>query len=102
MLIAKGSKVKLSRGTNDIWIARTEAELQALRDADKADGRWHDDGGEPILYGAYSGWNACEDLKHITVVVTAMRPKWQGWHRRPMGLRAGFCKRLNREVLFKG
>ena len=100
MMMAKGTKVLLHRGIDNVWIQRTEAEFQALRDKDAAAGRWHDDGGEPILYGAYGGWN--HDMpEHFHVTVTAMRPKWLGWGRRPKGLRAGFCTELKREILFK-
>lgn len=99
-MIAKGTKFLLHRGIDNVWIKRTEAEFQALRDNDAAAGRWHDSGGEPIIYGPYSGWSF-EMPEHLVVTVTALRPKWLGWNRRPKGLRAGFSAELNREILFK-
>lgn len=90
----------LSQKKHSIWFVRTPEELQALRDADAAAGRFIDDGGEPILYGAYSGWVQA-GVDRLTVTnVKARNITWLGWGRRPKGLRAGFCKRLNREVLF--
>jgi hypothetical protein len=100
MMMAKSSKVLLHRGVDQVWVQRTEPEFQALHDKDAAAGRWCDDGGEPIIYGPYSGWNHDQPAQfHVTV--TAMRPKWLGWGRRPKGLRAGWCEELNREILFK-
>lgn len=100
-MMAKGTKVTLSRDNTTVYFKRTEAEIQALRDKDAAAGRWHDDGGEPILYGAYSGWMLLGDDQTIEVTVTAMRPKgWLGWGRRPKNLRGGWCEKLQRSVLF--
>ena len=95
--IKRGDKVVLAR-PHSIFIERTAAEFQALRDKDTAAGRWHDDGGEPILYGPYSSWNTVPDL--LLVTVTSLRPKWLGWGRRPKGLVQGFSEKLNREILF--
>ena len=90
----------LSQLKHSIWFIRNPKELQALRDADAKAGHFLDDGGEPILYGVYAGWNAI-DVKRLTVTaVRARNITWQHWSRRPKGLRAGFCKRLGREVLF--
>ena len=84
---------------DDVWILRTEEEIQTLRDRDHKNGRWHDDGGEPILYGKYDGWPA--DLRMITVKVSSLRPEWQGYGSRPKFLRGGWCLELEREVLFR-
>lgn len=97
--IKRGDKVTLAR-PHSIFIERTPSEFQALRDNDAAAGRWHDDGGEPILYGPYSGWNAISELDMLHVTVTSLRPKWLGWGRRPKGLVQGFSKKLDREILF--
>lgn len=97
--VKRGDVVTLVRNKHDIWLTRTEEELQALRDKDAAAGRWHDDGGEPILYGAYSGWP--EDAHQLTVRVTSCRGKWSHWNRKPKGLRTGWCESLNREVMFR-
>lgn len=94
------AKATLSQQKHDIWFVRSPEELQALRDADAKAGRWHDDGGEPILYGTYASWNTA-GVDRLTVTnVRARNITWQHWGRRPKGLRAGFCKKLGREVLF--
>lgn len=99
-VVKRGDKVLLTMQHHDVWLKRTPEEMQALRDADAAAGRWHDDGGEPILYGNYGGWP--KDCTRMTLVVTSCRPQWNhGWHRRPKGLRAGWCEKLKREVLFR-
>lgn len=98
----KAIKVTLSRQNSSLYFKRTEAEIQALRDADAKAGRWHDDGGEPILYGPYSGWSLLGDDDTVEVVMTSKRPKgWLGYGRRPKGLCGGFCPKLNRPVLFR-
>lgn len=101
--MAKGTKVTLSRHNTSLYFKRTEQELQALRDRDAAAGRFIDDGGEPILYGPYSGWSVVgEDCDTLEVTVTSLRPKgWLGWGRRPKGLVGGWCEKLNRPVLFR-
>lgn len=94
------AKATLRQQKHSIWFVRTQEELQALRDADAAAGRWHDDGGEPILYGPYSGWVQA-GVDRLTVTnVRARNITWLGYGRRPKGLRAGFCAKLGREVLF--
>jgi|SRR5579863_3719215 len=98
--VARGLEVVLDRNAHDIWVLRTPEEVQALRDADARAGRWHDDGGEPILYGPYSSWSVTT-LPTLTVRITALRPKWVAYRQRPKGLRAGWCELLKREVLFK-
>ena len=97
--VGRGDKVTLVRNKHDIWLIRTAEEVQALRDKDAAAGRWHDDGGEPILYGPYSGWP--EGTHQVTVRVTSCRPQWRHWNRKPRGLRVGWCESLNREVMFR-
>lgn len=94
------TKATLSQQKHSIWFVRTPEELQALRDADAKAGRWHDDGGEPILYGAYAGWNTVGADSLTVTNVRARNITWLGWGRRPKFLRAGFCKKLGREVLF--
>lgn len=94
------TKVTLSQKKHSIWFVRSPEELQALRDSDAAAGRFIDDGGEPILYGPYAGWNTV-GVDHLDVInVRARNITWQHWTRRPKGLLAGFCKNLGREVLF--
>jgi hypothetical protein len=107
--IAKGATVTLyetsvnffdmKTASDNIWLLRTTEEVDALRAADKAAGRYHDDGGEPILYGKYSSWP--DGVDTVTVVVTSRRPTWEGWDRRPKNLRAGYCASLDRQVLFQ-
>lgn len=59
-----------------------------------------DDGVEPILYWTYAGWNTA-GVDRLTVTnVRARNIAWQHRGRRPKGLCAGFCKKLDREVLF--
>jgi len=89
----------MKTASDDIWLLRTMEEVDALRAAYKAVGRYCDDGGEPILYGKYSGWP--DGVDTVTVVVTSRRPPWEGWDRRPKNLRAGYCATLDRQVLFQ-
>lgn len=100
--IKRNDKVSLSQRSSSIYLLRTDEELAALKKADAEAGRWHDDAGEPILYGAYSGWSSLEelDMDTIEVTVTSLRPKWNHYTRRPKGLVGGWCEALNREVLF--
>jgi len=102
-MIKKQTVVLLNRAFADVWILMTEEEIQALRDRDAAAGRWHDEGGEPIIYGPYSGWPREEfyDNRDLRVTITSTRPKWLGWRKRPKGLRAGWCEELEREILFR-
>lgn len=79
----------------DAWIELTTEEIDAQRAEDRARGRYHDDGGEPILYGPYSKLSL-----DLTVTVTHMRPQWKSSNR-PKGLREGFCANLDRKVLFQ-
>lgn len=99
--IARGETVTLTRSTN-IYILRTKEEIDALRQADIKRGRFCDDGGEPILYGAYSGWgcDALAKAESIEVTVTSLRAEWKHWRQKPKGLTTAFCTSLNREVLF--
>lgn len=97
--IKRNDKIVLHQRLTSIWLKRTSEELQALRDADAKAGRYHDDAGEPILYGPFSGWNVL-DTDLIEVKVTSLRPKWEHYTRRPKGLMSGWCESLNREVLF--
>jgi hypothetical protein len=97
--IKRNDKVTLLQNLCSIWLKRTPEELQALRDADAAAGRFHDDAGEPILYGPYSGWTAIE-VDTLEVTVTSLRPKWEHYTRRPKGLSLGWCESLQRDVLF--
>jgi hypothetical protein len=97
--VGRGDKVVLLSSKHDIWLTRTATEVQALRDADAKAGRWHDDGGEPILYGAYASWP--EGTHQVTVRVTSCRVQWRHWNRKPTGLRLGWCESLDREVIFR-
>ena len=93
----RGQKVTLSHQDN-VWLLMTDEEKQAHRDADRDIGRFHDDGGEPILYGPYMGLPA--GVNAITVEVTSFRPKWESYSR-PQFLVAGWSAELGREVLFQ-
>jgi len=100
----KQAKIKvgdtITISTRNVWIPRTKAELDAMRKRDNDIGRWHDDGGEPFLYGAYSTW---EDytVTECIVTVTNLKPNWNSWHKRPSWLTAGWCAGdVNREILF--
>jgi hypothetical protein len=97
--VKRGDKVTLLRSEHDIWIKRTAEDIQTLHDRDIAAGRWHDDGGEPILYGPFKSWP--EDTHQLTVVVSSCRGQWLGWHRKPKGLRTGWCESLQCDVLFR-
>jgi len=98
--LKRGDLVHLKRPFN-IWIERTADEIKLLREQDARNGRWHDDAGEPILYGAYGGWTLVPPSDELDLVVTSLRPKnWLGWGRRPKGLTSGFSYELGREVLF--
>ena len=103
--VKRGDKVLLNARKHDIWIKRTPEDIQELRDRDAKVGRWHDDGGEPILYGPWKSWPHNPDgtltALTMTLVVTSCRPQWSGYHRRPKGLRAGWCEKLKCEVLFR-
>jgi hypothetical protein len=105
--ISRGDTVTLYRAVDDIWILRTKEEVQALRDADARAGRWHDDGGEPILYGPYGSWSLVfspdtfDMQTALVVTVTALRPKWLHYRRRPKGLTAGWSETLQRDLLFQ-
>jgi hypothetical protein len=103
--VRRGDRVFLNARKHDIWVLRTAADIAELRARDAAAGRWHDDGGEPILYGPYKSWPHKPDgtLKTLTLalVVTSCRPQWVGYHRRPKGLRAGWSEKLKCEVLFR-
>lgn len=102
----EASMSKVTRGTvltvgraDSHWLVRTPEEKDAARQTDIDAGRFHDDGGEPILYGPYRSMP--EGKEFLFVEVTSLRPKWLSWNRRPKGLTEGFCKELNRVVLFK-
>ena len=99
--VMKADKLVLWQGRDNIWIERTELELDELRAGDRREGRWCDDAGETILYGKYGCWELV-DATELTITVTALRAKWKGYGRRPKGLMAGWSQRLNREVLFIG
>jgi len=86
--IKRGDVVKVVRGEFDVWIPRTPEELQALRYRDAAAGRWHDDGGEPILYGPYNGFP--QDVTELEVTVTLTRNvEWTHWGHKPKFLLEG-------------
>ncbi len=101
MKMKNGDRLNLHRASSNVWLLLTEEEIQALRDRDAAAGRWHDDGGEPIIYGPYGGWPSGEKCQFLSVTVTNRRPKWIGWSKRPKRLCAGWCKDLRREILFQ-
>lgn len=86
--IKRGDVVKVNRSSYDVWIPRTPEELQALRDRDIADGRFHDDGGEPILYGVYGGYPIEVDELEVTVTLTR-KVEWKHWHNKPKFLLEG-------------
>ena len=96
--VTRGSIVSVGHHDSH-WLIRTPEETEEARQADIAQGRFHDDGGEPIMYGPYRSMP--EGKLFLFVEVTSLRPKWIHWNRRPKGLTEGFCKELNRVVLFK-
>jgi hypothetical protein len=84
----RGDVVKVTRDGFNVWIPRTPEEMQALRDRDAAAGRWHDDGGEPILYGPYNGFP--QDVNELEVTVTLTRKvEWTHWGNKPKFLLEG-------------
>ena len=93
----RGNVVQVVRGKFEVWIPRTPEELQALRDRDIAAGRFHDDGGEPILYGCYGGFpskpgaeNQFDQVDSLDVTVTLTRNvSWSHWGRKPKFLYEG-------------
>ena len=98
--IKRGDVVKVVRGEFDVWIPRAAEELKALRDRDIAAGRWHDDGGEPILYSPYGGFPSKskkdsdkwfpEQVDSLDVTVTLTRKvEWKHWGRKPKFLYEG-------------
>lgn len=94
---ARGLKVTLTLG-NHAWLYLTPDEFADIIAADRKAGNFMDSAGESILYSCYEGLN--REQMPCTVTVTSLRPKWKHYTRRPKGLTAGFCKTLNREVLF--
>jgi len=97
--VKRGETVVLLRNKHDVWIRRTAEDVKAIHDANAAAGRWCDDGGEPIMVGPWKGWP--DGVPQLTLVVTSCRGQWAGWHRKPKGLRTGFCAKLNCQVLFR-
>src|SRR4051812_35809537 len=95
----KNSTILLDRKNSLIWIERTEEDIQALRDRDIKAGRFHDDGGEPILYGKYSGFP--QDTHTMTVKVTGLRANWSHWNKKPKGLCTGWWVEGDKEIIFK-
>jgi len=77
-------------------------EIQELQNRDIKEGRWHDDGGEPLLYGPYrTAFPMGESSSTATsVLITSLRPKWVGYGRRPKGLVGGLFGGTGREVVF--
>lgn len=82
------------------WIKRTDDEIAAIVARNRKEGRFLDDGGEPLLPPGTYGAVPFEAMP-ITVTVTSLRPKWEGSSQRPRFLCAGWCDALKREVLFK-
>lgn len=103
--VKRGDRVTLNAQKHDVWIKRTPEDMEALHERDRAAGRWHDEGGEPILYGPYKGWphdsKGLRNPPRLTLVVTSCRAKWLGYGRRPKGLRTAWCEKLKCEVLFR-
>lgn len=66
----RGDTVNLERDKAKVWIPRTPEEMNALREADARAGRWCDEGGEPILYGPYTGWPEGAEVLGVEVTKT--------------------------------
>lgn len=110
----RGDVVKVVRGEFDVWIPRTPEELKALHDRDIAAGRFHDDGGEPILYSPYGGFPTKpkkdsekwfpEQVDSLDVTVTLTRKvEWTHWGHKPKFLYEGtaMINGVERIVKFK-
>ena len=104
--LKRGDTVTLTHNSNT-WVLRTPEELALLEKRDRDAGRWHDDAGEPILYGPYTclmGSPSDRDFApfSVTLKVTSLRPKWVHYTRRPKGLMAAQSPDVmdGREVLF--
>jgi len=94
--IKVGQKIILPVGTR-VWVVKTWGDIKAEQEEDRKAGRWHDDAGEPILYGRYSS----ATLAEIGLVeVTTKKPVWDHWNKKPSFLLGGFSKNLSRQVLF--
>ena len=88
--IKRGDVVKLILGGCAVWIVRTPEELQSLKDLDVAEGRFHDDGGEPILYSPYDTFPP--DVNELDVTVTLTRKiEWTHWAHKPKFLYEGMA-----------
>jgi hypothetical protein len=90
-------KIVLPTRAVKIWVIKTETDLAQEREQDRKAGRYHDDGGESILYAPFT----CATSEEIgEVEVTSKKPSWNHWRKKPSFLIGGFSKKLNREVLF--
>lgn len=91
-----GQKLVLPPGTR-VWVVKSWDDIKAEKEEDRKTGRWHDEGGEPILCGRYSG----ATLAEVGLVgVTTKKPVWDHWRKKPSFLIGGFSKNLSRHVLF--
>lgn len=94
-----GDVVTLTR-KDEVWIVQTGADIEELRARDRRNKRFHDDGGEPILYSPYSK-SFPSERDAINVKVTTKRPTWLGYTSRPTHLVAGYCALIDRVILFR-
>ena len=100
-------EAKMKPKTNDVvvlpagktvYFTRSQEEVQALIDRDRATGNTMDCAGESRLY---SSQGALRLLSDTTVVVTRTRGvEWGGWNKKPKGLMEGITDAFGRPVRF--
>ena len=90
-----GQYIKLPKNTV-AWFVKTQRELQAEQDSDRAAGRWCDDAGEPILY---SNLSFVAEPEKLYVTIASKRPTWNHYRKKPAHLIQGTCDE-GRTVLF--
>ena len=83
--------------TGEIWYVKTPDDLRVERERDVAAGRYHDDGGEPILYSPYASVKVAWLLLHTTTA----RVDWKYWYKKPANLREGVDLSTGKTYLFR-
>lgn len=80
---SKGESITLPAGSK-LYFIRTNAEVEALYEADRQAGVYMDSAGEPILHSR-QGAMYTDELIHALVIETRNVP-WASWNRKPVGL----------------